>query len=505
MKQPTVYLVGAGPGDPGLITVRGMELLRRADCVIYDGLANSALLEACRAETELICVRKRAGQHSFKQHEINALLVEKARQYGCVVRLKGGDPGMFGRAAEEVAACIEAQIAFEIVPGVTAATAAAQYGGFFLTDREQNSQVTFVTGHEAEGKEESSIEWDLLGRFRGTIVFYMGVENLERIAANLMASGRSPQTPAAVVQNATLPGQRCVQGNLDEIAAICRQEGIKAPAVIIIGAKVEKPEAAWFARRPLFGKTVIATRDAEGNRRMERLIAELGGTAVGVDTIAVRDWTQRPEVAAVADRLSGFDWVVFTSGYGVQFTMDLLGREGKDGRVFGKAKIACIGEQTAERLKAYGLRADFVPSRYTGQALADELDHQTGLSGKRVLLLRSAIAPDDLVKRLEARGAEVRQTHVYTVDFCRAEPGRLQEILHLIESGRADWITFTSSSTVRSFFEQVPAQAVASNVKIASIGPETTKQLAALGLGAAVEATKHTAEGLIEAIADYYD
>lgn len=505
-QQPKVYLVGAGPGDPGLITVRGMDLLRQADCVIYDGLANEALLETCRLDAERICVRKRTGHHSYKQHEINALIVEKARRYDCVVRLKGGDPGMFGRAAEEIAACVEAQIAFEIVPGVTAATAAAQYGGFFLTDREQHSQVTFVTGHEAPGKEESSIDWDLLARFRGMIVFYMGVGNLENIANNLIENGRSPQTPAAVVQHATLPMQRSVQGTLGEIAAVCRREGIEAPAVIFVGSgAAPRPEATWFTKRPLFGRTILITRDAEGNRIFGRLIEAGGGTAVALNTIEVQALTHEPQVQSVGGRLHEYDWVVFTSGYGVQFTLEMLAAQGRDGRAFGGAKIACIGEQTARRLRDYGLLADFVPGKYTGAALADELGRLEDLAGKKILLLRSAIAPEYLTERLREQGADVEQVHVYTTVSVKQDEAKIGEVAGLIERGRIDWLTFTSSSTVRSFFEQIPVQSVQTKVKIASIGPETTKQLAALGLGITLEAQKHTAEGLAEAIADTYD
>lgn len=504
MKRPVVYLVGAGPGDPGLITARGVWLLSRADCVIYDGLVNPTLLEQCRADAELICVRKRCGQHSFKQSEINALLVEKAQRYGCVVRLKGGDPGMFARAAEEVAACIEAQIPFELVPGVTAATAAAQYSGFWLTDREQNSQVMFVTGRETPDKEESSIDWDLLARFRGMVVFYMGVSRLERIAAHLIENGRSPQTPTAVVQNATLPTQRSVQGPLESIAQICRREGIEAPALLMVGRGAAfKPEASWFVRRPLFGRTILITRDAEGNRRFAQRITEAGGIACALNTIEVRDLTQTPEVELVSREFGEYDWIVFTSGSGVQFTFEMLYRQGRDGRAFDRAKIACIGEPTSHRLREYGMLADFVPTKYTGAALAAELADATELAGKRVLLLRSAIAPDDLPDRLRKTGAEVRQVHVYTTVFVKPEAQRLREATSLIESGKADWLTFTSRSTVRSFFEMIPADTVQSKVKIASIGPETTKQLETLGVAVTLEAGKHTTEGLIEAMAEY--
>ncbi len=507
MNKPRVYFVGAGPGDPGLITRRGADLLRRADCVIYDGLVNPAILENCRPQAERICVRKRTGDLPFAQDQINQIIIQKAAEVECVIRLKGGDPGMFGRASEEIEACLKAGIEFEIVPGVTAATAAAQYSGFFLTDRDRSSQVIFVTGQEAPDKEQSAIDWDLLARFSGTIVFYMGMGNLQQITQILIGKRKDPQTPALVIQHATLPAQRLAQGQLNSIAQVCRKENIEAPAIIVIGpAAVYQKETNWFTHRPLFGKTILITRDAEGNRAMAEQINELGGQAICLDTIAVRDLTDTPEAKAIVARLDQFDWVIFTSGHGIVFTADLLRKQSRDLRAFGSAKIACIGAETARRLNDFGLRADFVPSEFVSDALADDLARFTNLKNKKILLLRSAIAPDDLPERLRTHGAFVEQVSVYTVQTAGPQTSADQELINAIQKGQIEWITFTSSSTVQSFFERIPGDIILrSHTKIASIGPVTSRRLREKGMEIAVEAQPHTTEGLIEAIVNYAD
>jgi uroporphyrinogen III methyltransferase/synthase len=507
MNKPRVYFVGAGPGDPGLITRRGADLLRRAGCVIYDGLVNPAILEDCLPRAERICVRKRTGDQPFAQDQINQIIIQKAAKYDCVVRLKGGDPGMFGRAVEEIEACLKAGIEFEIVPGVTAATAAAQYSGFFLTDRDRSSQVIFVTGQEAPDKEQSAVDWDLLARFSGTIVFYMGLGNLDQITRTLIGKGKDLQTPVVVIQHATLPAQRLAQGRLDTIARVCREENIDAPAIIVIGpAAVYRKETDWFTRRPLFGKTILITRDVEGNRAMAEQITELGGRAVCLDAIAVRDLTDTPEAQAIVTRLDQFDWVIFTSGHGIAFTMDFLRKHQRDIRAFGSAKIACIGAETARRLSDFGLRADFVPNEFVSDALADELARLTDLKDKKILLLRSAIAPDDLPDRLRSHGAHVEQVSVYTVQAAEPQKSADQELMDVIQKGRIDWVTFTSSSTVQSFLERIDGDLIRQScVKIASIGPVTSRRLREKGLEITAEAQPHTTEGLIRAIVKFYD
>jgi uroporphyrinogen III methyltransferase/synthase len=367
--------------------------------------------------------------------------------------------------------------------------------------------VIFVTGQEAPDKEQTAIDWDLLARFSGTIVFYMGMGNLDQIAQTLIEKGKQPQTPAVVIQNATLPAQRLVHGRLDTITQICRRENIDAPAIIVIGpAAVYRNQTDWFKRRPLFGKTILITRDAEGNRAMAQQISELGGCAVCLDAISVCDLTDTPEAQAIVARLDQFDWVIFTSGHGIAFTADLLRNHQRDIRAFGSAKIACIGDETARRLGDFGLRADFVPDEFVSDALADGLARLTSLKDKKILLLRSAIAPDDLPDRLKSHGALVEQVSVYTVQSAGPQTSADQELIDAIRNGRIDWITFTSSSTVQSFLERIGGEILRqSRVKIASIGPVTSRRLREMGLEITAEARHHTTDGLIETIVNYHD
>jgi uroporphyrinogen III methyltransferase/synthase len=506
MSKSKVYFVGAGPGDPALITVRGLELLRQADCVLYDGLVNEVLLEECRPDCERICVRKRTGEKPFSQEQINRLLVEESSRFERIVRLKGGDPSFFGRTAEEVQICLEAGIDFEIIPGVTAASAAV-YAGFFLTDRQCSSQVLFVTGQEAPEKKESSIDWDLLARFRGTIVFYMAMSNLEQIAETLLSNGKLAETPAAVIQHASLPGQRIVQASLETIAAVCREEGIAAPAVVLIGpTAVYHTEIDWCRRRPLSGKRVLITRDEEGNRLLSRRLEELGAEVLSVPVISVRNLTQTGSADSILHRLAEFDWVVFTSRRGVQFAFERLAELGKDARVFGRAKIACIGPETSRCLAERGLRADFVPKMFTGGSLAAELCSLEPPAGKKFLLLRSAIAPDDLPTYLRREGAKVEEVPIYTIEPAAVPPNQIEPVLERLCRKEVDWVLLASSSAVSAFLGVVPKDKVLeSGVKIASIGPSTSRRIQEAGLPVSVEPSVHTLEGLVEAIIQYHD
>ncbi len=507
MPKSKIYFVGAGPGDPVLITLRGAQLLRQADCVIYDGLVNETLLEDCRPDCECLCVRKRTGKKPFTQEQINRLLVEKAAQYRTVVRLKGGDPGFFGRTAEEIQTCIQAGIDFEVIPGVTAASAAAAYSGMFLTDRQFSSQVLFVTGQEAPDKNESSIDWDFLAGFRGTIAFYMAMGNLEQISAALLANGKPADTPAAVIQDASLPHQRLVQASLKKIAAVCRQEGMEAPAIVLIGpTAIYRKETDWFRRRPLAGRTVLIARDEDGNRSLSRRLNELGAEVLSLPVIAVRNLAQTGAADTALNRLAEFDWIVFTSRRGVEFSLQRLDELGKDARAFGRARIACIGPETARALGEYGLRADFVPRTFTGQALAEELCAKELPAGKKFLLLRSAIAPDDLPKSLRRQGAVVEEISIYTVEPAEVPVCRIEPILERFSRREIHWILFASSSAVSAFLKFVPRETVLkSGAKIASIGPSTTRRLLEENLPAALEAPVHTLEGLTETLIRYHD
>jgi len=499
-KKGKAYLVGAGPGRADLITLRGAELLKSADCVILDKLANPALLELARQDAEIIHVPKRIGPGSFTQDQVNQILVAKALEGKTVVRLKGGDPCIFGRCTEEAMLLNEAGVEFEIVPGITAAMAAAEYTGIMLTDRRYSSQVAFITGREAEGKEETNIDWDVLAKFPGTLVFYMGIGALPCIAKKLVEHGKPAETPAALVADATWPTQRLVQAPLNRIAKECEKQQIEPPALVIVGpAAVGDAGLNWFMRQPLFGKGIVLTRDTAGNADSAKQIVARGGRPVEYPTLTIRPLTGRNEFLHVLAEFSAYDWVVFTSANGVRTFFDALGGLGKDARVFGGTRIAAIGPRTADSLAQSGIRADFVPEVFTGRELARQLIGYTDLRGRKVLLLRSEIASRELVEGLEAGGAAVTDVPVYTAEPHR---GNDKALIEQMQQGQVQWLTFASPSAVRAFFEQIPPEVVRSvgSVRVASVGPVTSKELAQLGVRVDVEAVEHTMDGLLDAI-----
>jgi uroporphyrinogen III methyltransferase/synthase len=504
MRKGFVYLVGAGPGRADLITVRGAEVLKTADCVIYDKLANPALLQFARKDTEIIHVPKRIGEGSCTQDEINKVLVEKALAGKTVVRLKGGDPCIFGRVAEELAVLIEAGVDFEIVPGVTAAVAVSSYTGIMLTDRQYSSQVTFVTGREAEGKEGTNIDWDVLAKFPGTIVFYMGVGTLATTAQKLIESGKPADTPVAVIANATFPTQRVVRAPLEKINETCEQQKIKPPAIVVIGeAAAGDTRFDWFTRRPLFGRNIVMTRDVAGNADFAAKIIQRGGNPLEFETIQIKSLTDSNGFLRMLTKIGQYDWVVFTSGNGVAMFFDALQNMDKDARVFGSARIAAIGSRTAEQLGRFGIKADFVPDVFTGKELGRQLIGFANLRDKKVLLLRSELASSELVEILTEAGAQVDNIAIYTAVTAKSDPARLSD---RISKGTIDWLTFASPSSVDGFFEQIGGEVVNSgNVRVASIGPVTSKRLKELGIKEDVTAEEHTLDGLLDAIEEVED
>jgi uroporphyrinogen III methyltransferase/synthase len=499
MKYGRVYLVGAGPGDEGLITLRAVELIKTADCVVYDGLVNPALLRYAAGAAELISVRKRTGPKPCNQETINKLIVEKAQQGKRVVRLKGGDPGMFGRAAEETKSCADAGVEFEIVPGITAGLAAAQYCGIFLSDRAHSSQVLFVTGHEAAGKKESNIDFSLLAKFTGSIVFYMAMGSLAEITAKLIENGKPADTPAAVVANATLPTQQLVKAPLSQIADECRQRQIEAPAMVMIGTAAESDARLnWFTSKPLFGQNIVITRDACGNAAFADKILAHGGNPIKFNSIEIQDLTDGDKVQGVLAAVNKYDWIIFTSANGVRFTFEALAKAGKDARSFAPAKVACIGTETAARLEKFGIKADFVPTVFTTSELAKQLGEFTELQSSKIVLLRSAAASKELADCLTKAGALVEDIAVYTVVPQKNEPAKLVE---QIKAGNIQWLTFTSPSTAKAFFAQVPPDLInTARVKVASIGPVTTEQLAKFGVKVHAHAELHTIDGLVSVL-----
>jgi len=503
MEKGRVYLVGAGPGRADLITVRGAEVLKTADCVICDKLANPALLKFARPDAEIIHVPKRVGRSSVTQEEINKLLIEKADTGKIVVRLKGGDPCIFARAAEELTTLADAGIDFEIVPGVTAAIAAAAYTGIMLTDRACSSQVVFVTGHEADDKTQSSIDWACLAKFSGTIVFYMSVGNLQFITEQLIKNGMKEDTPAAVITNATFPNQRVAKALLHRLVDKCKQEKIAPPAVVIIGTAADRDARFnWFMKKPLFGKNIVVTRDARGNADFAAKIIRQGGNPIEFPAIKIKPFTQTNNFLQTLTKIAEYDWVIFTSANGVRIFFDAVQSLSRDSRVLGSAKIVAIGSETAAKLAEFGIRADFVPSVFTGKDLAKQLIAFTNLQSKKVLLMRSQAASKELVELLQQAKAQVDDVAVYTTTTVSNECGPLTERM---AAGEVDWVTFASPSAVTGFFEQIPGDLVnSSNVKVASIGPVTSEQLRSLGVRVDVEATEHTIDGLLAAIEGTY-
>ncbi len=499
MKEGFVYLVGAGPGRADLITVRGAEVLKTADCVLCDKLANPALLRFARKGTEILHVPKRIGEGSSTQDDINRLIVEKALAGKTVVRLKGGDPCIFGRASDELAVLNEAGIGFEVVPGVTAGVGMAAYAGIMLTDKDHSSQVMFVTGHEATGKQQTAIDWDVLGKFTGTIVFYMGIGNLDSIAHRLIENGMPEDTPTALVANATFPTQRVVKASLNTISEECKRQKVESPALVVIGAVANSDDRLnWFMKKPLFGRNIVITRDVAGNVDFAGKIINRGGTPLQFATIKIKPMKDSNEFLRTLAKFSQYDWIIFTSGNGVTTFFDALEELGKDARAFGSAKVAAIGSTTAARLAEFGIKADFVPDVFTGRELGRQLTGFANLHDKKILLLRSAIASNELVEVLTEGGAQVDNVTVYTAAEEKSDSAWLAEGL---SEGTIDWVTFASPSSVDGFFGQIDTDLVSSGkVKVASIGPVTSGRLKELGITVDITAAEHTIDGLLNAI-----
>ena len=408
-----VYLVGAGPGDPGLITAKGLALLRRAQVVVYDQLASPELLKCAPADAEVIYVGKQAGAHALPQEGINKLLINRARAGLTVVRLKGGDPFVFGRGGEEAEALAAAGLPFEVIPGVTSAVAVPAYAGIPVTHRRYTTLVTFITGHEDPTKEASAIPWGALGQNPGTLVFLMGVKNMAENCRRLILAGRDPETPAAVVEKGATLAQRTVTGTLADIAARAREANVKPPAVLVVGGVVELRERLqWWETRPLWGRTVVVTRSREQASRLVELLSAAGARCLEVPTIEIGPPDDLTPLDAALENISRYDWIVFTSANGVASFMARLFGQGKDVRALGRAKIAAIGPATAQALRAYGLAADVVPRTFQAEGLLEALTPYI-TPGTRILLARAQAAREALPQGLARLGAQVDVAPVY--------------------------------------------------------------------------------------------
>jgi uroporphyrinogen III methyltransferase / synthase len=483
----TVYLVGAGPGDPGLLTARALELIARADVIVHDRLIPATALDGARPDAELIYVGKEGGGPSISQDDIVARLLADGAAGRDVVRLKGGDPFVFGRGGEEAEALRAAGIAFEVVPGVTAGVAASAYAGIPVTHRDAASAVAFVTGHEDPAKPESALDWAALARFPGTLVVYMGVRRLEAIVRELMAGGRPGTEPAAVIERGTLPDQRVVTGTLETIAGAAAAAAVKAPAVSLFGPVAAlRSELAWFEGRPLGGRTVAVTRARAQASGLAARLRSLGATVVQAPAIRIQ------EIDGPAPELGRYDLVCLTSPNGVRHLFDRLHRAGRDARAFAGARIAAIGPGTAAALRDRGLIADVVPDRFVAEGLVHALAE---VPVSRALIARAAHARDVLPAALRERGAEVDVVELYETV---AEP--MSQVQREAVAG-ADYVTFTSSSTVRFFFESMDG-AVGERARLVSIGPVTSQTLRGHGREPDVEAERHDIDGLVNALVE---
>ncbi|MDP3181434.1 MAG: uroporphyrinogen-III C-methyltransferase [Desulfobaccales bacterium] len=499
-----VYLVGAGPGDPGLITVKGLEALRQAQVVVYDQLASPELLKEAPAGAEVIYVGKKAGAHSVPQEGINDLLIEKARDGLTVVRLKGGDPFVFGRGGEEAEALAAANIPFEVIPGVTAAVAVPAYAGIPVTHRRYTTLVTLVTGHEDPSKEVSTIPWDNLGENPGTLVFLMGVKNLAENCRRLIEAGRPPETPAAVIQSGTTLAQRTVTGTLTDIAVKAQDAAIKPPAVLVVGGVVELRERLkWWETRPLWGKTAVVTRARSQASRLVTLLTAAGARCLEVPTIEIVPPADLAPLDAALSRLSHYDWLVFTSANGVAAFMRRLFGLGKDVRALGQARLAAIGPATALELREYGLVADLVPDTYQAEGLVEALAPHIS-AGTKVLLARAKEARQILPESLARLGAKVEVVPVYQARPPKEIP---QEAEAALQEGKVDILTFTSSATVHNFAGLLGKErfkALAARATVAAIGPITAATLKEYGITPQIEPKEYTILALAESIVDYF-
>lgn len=498
-----VYLVGAGPGNPGLITVRGMDALKKADVILYDRLCSPRLLNYASPAAERIYSGKTPDNHVLQQEEINRLLVDKARQGKTVVRLKGGDPGVFGRVGEEMEYLAEHGIAYEVVPGVTSATGVPVYAGIPVTYRGLATSFAVVTGHEDPAKGTSGIKWEHLATSVDTIIFLMGIGRLALIVEKLLRYGRSPATPAAVIRWGTWAEQETLTGTLSDIVDKVEAANFRNPAVIVVGDVVRlREKIAWVEKQPLFGKRVMITRSRSQASELARLIEETGGEAYEFPVIHLappRDWRA---VDAAVHTLEQYDWIVFTSVNGVEFFFDRMRELAVDIRRI-RGKIAAVGTATEEALRARGLLADLVPKQYVGEALFEELQPFVG-TGQKILLPRADIARKAVPDALREIGCAVTEIDVYE-NLPVAE--HREEAVQMLKDGDIDILTFTSSSTVKNFvrlMEGENLQTLLGGVIVASIGPVTTDTAEKMGLQVDITAATHTISGLVEALADYH-
>jgi len=500
LTEEKVFLVGAGPGDPGLITVRGKQLIESADAIVYDGLANLALLPAGAREAgrpELYYVGKRGGEKApVTQDEINSLLVKLAREGKRVVRLKGGDPFVFGRGSEEAQTLNDASVPFEIVPGVTAGIAAPAYAGIPVTHRGLATSVTFVTGHEDPAKPNTQTNWSALAKAGGTIVVYMGVRTLRNIADALIEGGMAGEIPAAAIQWGTHPRQRTVVATLETLASKAEEQNVTAPVVIVIGwSVVLRDELNWFERRPLFGKRIAVTRATQQAHALNEKLRELGADVIEMPATQIARLDLTPLRAAI-DQISDYDWLIFTSQNAVAIFWEQLLGGGRDARALAGVKIAAVGPATAGALLEHGIAIDLIPERFVAEGLLEMMRGRDDVAGASALYVTAEGARDVLPEGLAQIGAEINVIEAY-----RSVPDGqgAERLSRAIETGKVDLVTFTSASSVKAYVDVV-GELLALRVPAASIGPQTSEALRGVGIEVKYEAKESTIDGLVAAV-----
>jgi uroporphyrinogen III methyltransferase / synthase len=509
-----VYLVGAGPGDPGLLTCKGLECIRHSDVLVYDRLVSDVLLKQAPKDAELIYVGKLPDRHMLKQEEINNLLAAKAKEGKVITRLKGGDPFVFGRGGEEAQLLKKQGVPFEIVPGVTSALAVPAYAGIPATHRGVTSLFTVITGHEDPEKLESAINWSNLAHNQGTLIFLMGMKNLPLITKKLLNEGMAADTPAAIIEKGTGARQRTLKGTLDDLALRADQEGYTNPAVIVIGKVVAlREELQWFEKKPLFGKRIVVSRAREQASVFAAKLAALGAEVVEFPAIKIVEPLDYELFDRALSALASYQWIIFTSENGVKSFFNRLRDSGKDIRSMAGAKICAIGPQTERVLLKYGLKADYVPSEYRAEAIIELLRDEIKTKD-RILLPRADLSRSVLPEALSALGAYVDNVTAYRTVF---GDGDIPMLRKLLENNEVDMITFTSSSTVRNLLkmllpgspektvDQTAVRKLFQQVALAAIGPITATTARDYGLEIALEAAEYTIDGLVEAIGGYYE
>ncbi len=494
-----VYLVGAGPGDPGLLTLRGRELLEQADVVIYDRLASPRLMDFVNPRAEKIYVGKRMGRHLVRQEDINRLIIDKAREGQMVVRLKGGDPFIFGRGGEEAQELKQEGIEFEIVPGVTSAIAVPTYAGIPLTHRAYAASVAFITGHRRMEQEQAPVQWEGLAKGVGTLVFLMGMSNLPTITNKLMEFGRSPDTPVAVIRWGTTPLHQSITGTLENIVQKVKEEGFTPPAIIVVGDVVKvRDEINWFESRPLLGRRVLVTRTRSQASRLIHLLERKGAGCIECPTIEVRPLEDTAAVDNAIERLVTYDWIVFSSANAVKFFFARIDALGLDIRALGSVKIAVVGAATAQAVHDLHLKVDLIPEDFRAEGLVDAFK-TLKIEGEKVLIPRAKVARDVLPIGLREMGAEVDIVPLYETVIPEPPP----QVVELLQEERVDVVTFTSSSTVDNFMKALPSETikrVLSQARVACIGPVTAKTARKHGIDVDIIPEQYTIESMVQAI-----